>query len=124
MRMLNYLLLPVHNPQASANLYTRLLGSKPVESSEAFVLYVLPNGIKVGLWLSSDIEPKPATPGGIEIAFTEQSREAVLNTYNEWKELGLKVLQEPTDMPFGFTFVVEDPDGHRLRPFVLAEKPR
>ncbi|NOK15567.1 hypothetical protein [Corallococcus carmarthensis] len=40
------------------------------------------------------------------------------------KALGLKVLQQPTDMPFGFTLVVEDTDGHRLRPFVLAERPR
>jgi predicted DNA-binding transcriptional regulator YafY len=27
-------------------------------------------------------------------------------------------------MDFGFTFVVADPDGHRLRPFVLAADPR
>lgn len=124
MRTLNYLLLPVRSPKESAKLYGRLFGCRPVEDSEAFVLYVLPNGIKVGLWLASDIEPKPATPGGIEIAFTEPSRQAVLDTFKEWTELGLKVLQPPTDMPFGFTFVVEDPDGHRLRPFVLAERPR
>ena len=37
-------------------------------------------------------------------------------TYEDWKKLGLKVLQEPTDLDFGFTFIVEDPDGHRLRP--------
>jgi catechol 2,3-dioxygenase-like lactoylglutathione lyase family enzyme len=124
MRTLNYLLLPVKSPRKSAELYTRLLGCKPVENSEAFVLFVLPNGVKVGLWLASDIEPKPAAPGGIEIAFSESSREAVLDTFKEWSDLGLEVLQKPTDMPFGFTFVVEDPDGHRLRPFVLAEKPR
>jgi len=124
MRTLNYLLLPVRNPRQSAELYAHLLGCKPVENSEAFVLFVLPNGIKVGLWLASDIEPKPATPGGIEIAFSEPSREAVLDTFEEWTRLGLKVLQKPTDMPFGFTFVVEDPDGHRLRPFVLSDTPR
>lgn len=124
MRTLNYLLLPVRSPRESSKLYSRLLGCEPVENSEAFVLYVLPNGIKVGLWLASDIEPKPAAPGGIEIAFTETSREAVLATYREWTALGLEVLQQPTDMPFGFTFVVQDPDGHRLRPFVLSERPR
>jgi len=124
MRTLNYLLLPVRSPRESAKLYSRLLGENPVEDSETFVLYVLPNGIKIGLWLASDIEPKPAKPGGIEVAFSETSRDAVLETYKEWTALGLRVLQEPTAMPFGFTFVVEDPDGHRLRPFVLAERPR
>lgn len=124
MRTLNYLLLPVRSPRESAKLYTRLLGREPVENSETFVLYVLPTGLKVGLWVASEMEPRPKAPGGLELAFTEASREAVLQTYEEWTKLGLKVLQEPTDMDFGFTFVVEDPDGHRLRPFVLAAAPR
>lgn len=124
MRNLDYLLLAVRNPIESAKLYTQLLGHEPVEHSETFVLYVLPRGLKIGLWLASDIDPKPAAPGGIEIAFSEESRDAVLRTYAEWQKLGLEVLQEPTDMAFGFTFVVRDLDGHRLRPFVLADKPR
>ena len=40
------------------------------------------------------------------------SREAVLATYDAWRALDLKVVMEPTDLPFGFSFVVEDPDGH------------
>lgn len=124
MRTLDYLLLAVKNPRESAKLYTQLLGREPVENSDSFVLYVLPTGLKIGLWIASEVEPKPAAPGGIEIAFSEKSRDAVLGTYEAWKKLGLRVLQEPTDMDFGFTFVVEDPDGHRLRPFVLAERPR
>ena len=124
MRTLNYLLLAVRNPRESATLYTQVLGREPVENSETFVLYVLPTGFKIGLWIASQIEPKPAAPGGVEISFTEESKDAVLRTYEEWTKLGLKVLQEPTDMDFGFTFVVEDPDGHRLRPFVLADDPR
>ena len=45
-------------------------------------------------------------------------------TYAAWTKLGLAVVQEPTRMDFGFTFVVADPDGHRLRPFVRAADPR
>jgi len=120
----NYLLIAVQNPRQSAELYAQLLGCQPVENSETFVLYVLPNGLKLGLWMASTMVPKPALPGGVEIAFGLDSREAVLRTYDEWTKLGLRVVQEPTAMDFGFTFVVEDPDGHRLRPFVLAEKPR
>jgi catechol 2,3-dioxygenase-like lactoylglutathione lyase family enzyme len=123
MRKLNYLLLAVRDPLASAELYTRLLGSEPVEKSAGFVLYVLPGGLRVGLWRKDEIEPAPRPAGGIEISFTEASREAVQATYAEWTGLGLKV-QQPTDMDFGFTFVVEDPDGHRLRPFALDENPR
>lgn len=124
MRTLNYLLLAVRDPLKSAELYSKLLGREPVEKSRTFVLYVLPTGLKIGLWIADGVQPAPKPAGGIEISFSEESREAVRATYAEWTRLGLKVVQEPTDMDFGFTFVVEDPDGHRLRPFVLADNPQ
>ena len=124
MRTLNYLLLAVRDPLKSADLYTKLLGREPVEKASTFVLYVLPTGLKIGLWLANEMEPKPNSAGGVEISFSEDSRDAVRATYEEWTKLGVTVLQEPTEMDFGFTFVVEDPDGHRLRPFVIAEQPR
>jgi len=124
MRNLNYLLLAVRDPLKSAELYSKLLGREPVEKAKTFVLYVLPTGLKIGLWLADEVAPRPKPAGGIEISFSEESKDAVRATYTEWTQLGLKVVQEPTDMDFGFTFVVEDPDGHRLRPFVLADNPR
>ncbi|WP_055049038.1 VOC family protein [Devosia sp. A16] len=124
MRTLNYLLLAVRDPLRSAELYTRLLGRDPVEIAPTFVLYVLPTGLKIGLWLSDEMEPKPKPAGGVEISFTEDSKDAVRATFAEWRRLGLKVLQAPTEMDFGFTCVLEDYDGHRLRPFVLGDNPR
>jgi catechol 2,3-dioxygenase-like lactoylglutathione lyase family enzyme len=124
MRTLNYLLLAVRNPLKSAELYTKLLGREPVEKAPTFVLYVLPTGLKIGLWLADEMQPKPNAAGGIEISFTEDSKEAVRATFEEWSKLGLKVLQAPTEMDFGFTCVLEDADGHRLRPFVLGDNPR
>lgn len=124
MRVLNYILLAVRDPLASATLYTKLLGREPVEHGKTFVLYVLPSGLKIGLWVADEMEPTPKPAGGVEISFSEASKDAVRATYAEWTRLGLKVVQEPTEMDFGFTFVVEDPDGHRLRPFVLADRPR
>jgi hypothetical protein len=120
----NYLLIAVESPLRSAELYNRLIACKPVETSETFVLYVLPNGLKLGLWKRDSMEPTPLPPGGVEIAFCLESRDAVLQTFEEWSKLGLTVVQQPTELDFGFTFVVADPDGHRLRPFVLADSPK
>ena len=120
MSTLNYILLAVANPAASADLYTKLLGRQPVENSPTFVMFVLEHGLKLGLWVADQIEPAPKPAGGVELSFAMPDRNAVIETYAAWTALGLKVLQEPTRMDFGFTFVVEDPDGHRLRPFTPA----
>jgi len=121
---LNYLLLAVKDPQKSAAIYDQLFGLKPVESSPGFVLYVFKTGFKVGLWSAGDMQPPPQPAGGVELSFSLPDEKAVRDTYAAWTKLGLPVVQEPTRMDFGFTFVVADPDGHRLRPFALAENPR
>ena len=121
MSTLNYILLAVANPAASADLYAKLLGRQPVENSPTFALFVLEHGLKLGLWIADDIAPAPRPAGGVELSFAQPDRDTVLATYKDWTELGLEVVQEPTQMDFGFTFVVEDPDGHRLRPFTPAQ---
>jgi len=121
---LNYVLLAVKDPQKSAAIYDHLLGVKRVEDSPTFVLYVLDNGIKVGLWSAREVKPTPRPAGGVELSFSLPDEKAVRDTYAAWTKLGLSVVQEPTHLDFGFTFVVADPDGHRLRPFALAEDPR
>ena len=124
MTTLNYLLLAVANPRKSAVLYSKILAAEPVDTSDTFVLFVLPNGLKIGLWLKDEMLPPTGKPDGIDISFSEPDRASVNATFAAWKPLGLKVLQEPVDMDFGFTFTVADPDGHRLRVFSLANDPR
>jgi predicted lactoylglutathione lyase len=70
------------------------------------------------------MKPAPRPAGGVELSFSLPDESAVRGTYATWTKLGLAVVQEPTQLDFGFTFVVADPDGHRLRPFVLAGDPR
>ena len=123
MTTLNYILLSVANPARSTDFYSQLLGREPVESSPGFALYVLENGIKIGLWIANEIEPHPKPAGGVEISFSEPDDAAVSATYEKWSAIA-PVVQEPTRMDFGFTFVVEDPDGHRLRVFSLADDPQ
>jgi catechol 2,3-dioxygenase-like lactoylglutathione lyase family enzyme len=124
MPTLDYLLLAVKDPQRSAKLYDQLLGLTPVENSPTFVLYVLPNGFKLGLWGAAGMKPAPKPAGGAELSFSLPDEASVRQTFAAWTALGMEVVQEPTRMDFGFTCVVADPDGHRLRPFVLAADPR
>ena len=40
----------------------------------------------------------------------------------DWAKRGLEIIQRPTEMEFGLTFVALDPDGHRLRVYALPQQ--
>ena len=115
---INFVLLYVESPAASAAFYQKLLGRPPVEQSPTLAMFAMDSGVMLGLWSRHTVEPAAAaTGGGGEIAVTVRDIAAVDRTHTEWKGLGLRILQEPTNLDFGRTFVALDPDGHRLRVF-------
>ena len=113
----NFILAYVADAPKSAALYSKLLDAQPVESSPNWAMFAFPNGLALGLWGRNDVEPKATLPGGTEIGFPVADDATVTSTRNAWEKLGLKILQEPTKMDFGYTFTAADPDGHRLRVF-------
>ncbi|TDR82740.1 VOC family protein [Paludibacterium purpuratum] len=116
----NYLLLYVDSPAQSAAFYSWLLDRQPVESSPTFALFVLDSGVKLGLWSKHTVEPAAAvTGGGGELGFPVENHDVVRALYKAWCDKGLPILQPPTELDFGYTFVALDPDGHRLRVFAL-----
>ena len=123
MRTLNYLLLAVRNPpreRRALHRAPRSRASRELPDLRPLRAAHRPQDRAVG-WRTR--WSRSRQPPAASSSRSEEAR-AVRETYEEWTKLGLKVVQEPTEMDFGFTFVVEDPDGHRLRPFVLAEVPR
>ncbi|CAO3399197.1 VOC family protein [Azospirillum palustre] len=114
---LDFVLLHVDSPAASAAFYAELLGRPPVEASPTFAMFKAGNGLMLGLWSRHTVEPAATAPGGGEIAFTVADEAVVRNLHADWSGRGLTILQPPTAMDFGHTFVAQDPDGHRLRVF-------
>ena len=115
----SFVLLYVKNPPASAAFYADLLGRPVIDSAPTFAMLALSDGVKLGLWLRENVEPAAVGQAGAgEVAFTVADVAAVKATYSNWKQRGLKIIQEPVQMDFGHTFVATDPDGHRLRVFV------
>jgi len=117
---LNFVLLYVDSPAESAIFYTELLGRLPVESSPTFVMFALDSGLMLGLWGRQGVQPAATAVGGSELAFTAASVDEVQSLHAEWSGKGVLILQDPTEMDFGYTFVAADPDGHRLRVFAPA----
>ena len=114
----NFILLYVDSPAASAAFYENLLDGPPVENSPTFAMFAMKSGIMLGLWKRDGVEPaaQPGTFGG-ELAFAVESAAAVSALHAEWSAKALTIAQQPTRMDFGFTFTALDPDGHRLRVF-------
>ncbi|MER8900968.1 VOC family protein [Mesorhizobium sp. M0772] len=118
----NFVILYVDSPERSGAFYGALLGRQPVETSPTFVLFVLDNGFKLGLWSRHTVEPSAAAAGGgAELVFALDRPDAVDAAYTDWAGRGLTILQTPTDMDFGRTFVALDPDKHRLRVYWLND---
>ena len=114
----NFIIIYVDNPLSSASFYEALLGKPPIESHPTFAAFALDFGMILGLWSKHTAEPAAITTGGGgEIAFSVPSNEAVDLAYSDLTKRGLRVAQKPTHMDFGYTFVVLDPDNHRLRIF-------
>ena len=102
----NFIILYVDDPAASAVFYAGLLGTSPLESSPTFAMFALASGIMLGLWSKHTVEPVSVADNHVVHAL-----------HAEWLQRGLVIIQAPTAMDFGYTFVATDPDGHRLRVF-------
>jgi catechol 2,3-dioxygenase-like lactoylglutathione lyase family enzyme len=117
-----YTILYVDRPQASARLYAAMLGAEPVEASPTFILFMLEHGRILGLWAKSGVKPaSDFTGSGSELAFKAADSAEVDRLHDAWQALGLRIVQAPQVVDFGYTFAGEDPDGHRVRVFARSE---
>jgi catechol 2,3-dioxygenase-like lactoylglutathione lyase family enzyme len=117
---INFILLYVESPKTSEAFYADILGRPAADSSPTFVMFAMTSGVMLGLWKRDGVAPAASAPGGGEIAFAVPNAEAVDAQCADWRARGLPIVQSPTDMDFGRTFVALDPDGHRLRVFAPA----
>ncbi|MFD2264918.1 VOC family protein [Lacibacterium aquatile] len=109
-----FIILFVSDVARSVAFYRDLLGREPVEESRTFAMMPLDGEQMLGLWLKTELGDVPPA-GASEIAFIEGDVDGVAR---DWSGKGVTILQQPTDMDFGRTFLAADPDGHRLRVFL------
>lgn len=125
MQLSNFIILYVTNIAASTAFYEALLSRKPVQASSAFVVFALPNGMRLGLWLNGDVAPTVSGMiGGSEVVLSCEDDAGVDAGHKELAARGVEILQAPTRMGFGYTFTAADPDGHRLRVYHPAANPQ
>ncbi|MFZ6754483.1 drug:proton antiporter [Undibacterium sp. Dicai25W] len=114
----NFVLLYVSQPAVSAQFYSVLLGYEPIESSPTFAMFALSSGVMLGLWGKDGVLPSASlTGGGAEIAIAVKSNTEVDTLYQLWCSRSMVMIQTPCVLDFGYTFVAQDPDAHRIRVF-------
>ena len=106
-------------PERSAGFYARLLDLQPIEASPTFALFGFASGLKLGLWSCHTVEPSATPVGGSELAFAVTDDATVDRLHAQWAQDGLRIIQKPLSLDFGYTFTALDPDGHRLRVYCL-----
>ena len=116
----NYNLFYVEDTDRSRDFYAAILDRQPVDHSETFSVFVLPSGLKLGLWKKGGVEPAANQPGGFELGFQVDNMAEVDRLAADWTARGITLIQPLVDMDFGRTFTAIDPDGHRLRVLCLA----
>ena len=114
--------LYVQDLSASTALYTRLLDRAPLESCPEFAMFGLAEGALLGLWARDKLTPPAYTQVGCggELALEVADNAQVSDLYARWSDLRVTVLQEPTQLEFGFSFVVADDAGNRVRVYAPA----
>jgi predicted lactoylglutathione lyase len=114
----NFIILYVRDPGASARFYSALLDAAPVESSPTFVMFALQTGVMLGLWIRSGVAPSVDAPaGGSELAVSVERPAMVRELLERWRAAGAVITMEPAQLDFGYGFMAQDPDGHRIRVF-------
>ena len=115
-----FLLVYVEDVAASRSFYASILGRGAIESSPTFAMLPAAPNLMLGLWKRDEVKPTANADGGGEIAFTATDDSEVDSICEQWRARGVGIVQEPTTMDFGRSFVGLDPDGTRLRVFAPA----
>lgn len=118
MAMPNFVIFYVSDIQKSIDFYTHLLQKNPIHPSSSFAMFALSENLTLGLWNRTCVQPKANWSEEFqlhELAFMLPNELQLKQQLHDWQAAGAILIQEITLMDFGWSFMVQDPDGHRLR---------
>jgi len=112
----NLIVLYSRNVEDREAFYQKILRSDPIARFDGFSLFQINDQIQLGIQSESDILPKPDNQqGGFELCMSDVSISDVDKLCDQWKSENLNFILEPQHLEFGYTAVVVDPDGYRVR---------
>ena len=117
----SFFVLYVKDIRKSTEFYKNIFSLEPAIQTPGFAMFILPDGKRYGLWATAIVQPEAETTGGgAEYCFDLPDAASLKKSYDAACSAGLVVIQVPIEMGFGLTYVIEDPDHHRIRYVVPA----
>jgi predicted enzyme related to lactoylglutathione lyase len=127
MAMPNFVIFYVSDIQKSIDFYSRLLQKNPIQQTSSFAMFAVSEPLMLGLWDRTCVQPKANWSDQFqlhELAFMLPNELQIKQQLHDWQAAGAILIQEITLMDFGWSFTVQDPDGHRLRVLCPASSNR
>ncbi|GLT19098.1 glyoxalase [Vibrio zhanjiangensis] len=120
MLMMDSVVLYVQDVQVSQDFYTQILGCDSKALSATCVEIIFANDTRVLLKQSKSVVPESqVTGGGSELSILVADQITFQALYQSWKTQSVEFAQQPAELPFGMSFVAQDPDEHRIRVTLL-----
>ncbi len=122
---LGFVILYMSDMEKAKAFYMDVLGMTVVDaiSGPTFVTLRPTGGSLVALQdkTAARFPPKEETqPGSVELSFEVDD---VDGTWQRWQDMGVELVSDPTDLPFGRYFMAKDPEGHYLSVYRFAQRP-
>lgn len=118
MAMPNFVIFYVSDIEKSVDFYSCLLQKNSIQQTSSFAMFAVSEQLMLGLWDRTCVQPKANLSEQFqlqEIAFMLPNKLQLKQQLHDWQAAGAMLIQEITLMDFGWSFMVQDPDGHRLR---------
>lgn len=118
MVMPNFVIFYVADIEKSVDFYSRLLRTPPIQQTISFAMFAVSEQLMLGLWDRTCVQPQANWSEQFqlhEFAFMLPNELQLKQQLHDWQAAGACLIQEISLMDFGWSFMVQDPDGHRLR---------
>jgi catechol 2,3-dioxygenase-like lactoylglutathione lyase family enzyme len=112
----NIFIVYVSDAPEAARFYGDLFDMKPVFETPGYISFDLGGGVSLSLWSRSavDLATDPVRTSEVCLA-VDGAPASVDALFDEWRDKGVRIVNEPRDEVFGRTFVAADPDGNLIR---------
>lgn len=111
----NMFLFNVPDVPEAQRFYESLFEIEASSSVPTFATFPLGGGVEFALQNDWSAPPEDYRPNSELVLNVDSDSDEIDKLYATWLDKGARKIEEPKQAPFGYTFVVADPNGNLIR---------